>query len=65
MIVSSALNISELLLTCPNLFKPLIRHGKRSQISLDDVRLMARRNPSLLAAINEFSADFKESKRKK
>jgi centromere protein S len=39
-----------------------IRHGKRSTINADDVRLLARRNPGLLDKLDEYQRSLKTTK---
>jgi len=40
----------------------LFRHGKRTTINADDVRLLCRRNPSLLEKIDDFQRVLKPPK---
>jgi hypothetical protein len=41
----------------------LFRHGKRTTINADDVRLLCRRNPGLLEKIDDFQRSSKPSKK--
>ncbi len=43
-------------------FYHLLRHGKRTTINTDDVRLLCRRNPGLLEKIVESQRTLKPSK---